>query len=286
MKVGIVLEGGAMRALYMCGVLDTLMEEGIKLDAFIGVSAGALFSLNYVSGQKGRALRYNKVYAGDKRYMGLHSLLTTGNIVNKQFAYYDVTTKYDLFDQQAFRDAKAEFLVTVTNVETGEAEYIPITDVLEQMEALRATSAMPFVSRIVEWNGKKYLDGAIADAIPLEKALQMGYDKLIVVLTRPSSYRKKPANRLMLRLFYGKYKNFTNTFSQRHIQYNETVAKVAQLEQEQKIFAIRPSRTIKVKKVEKDKEKLQQIYDLGVADMKKELNSLKHYLNILQSESD
>lgn len=154
MKVGLVLEGGGLRGIFTAGVLDVLLDENIHIDGAIGVSAGALFGINFPSKQKGRALRYNKKYAKDKRYMGLHSLLTTGNIVNRDFAYYELPTTLDPFDQKAFEQSGMDFWVTVTNVETGEPEYIKITNAFEQMEAFRATSSMPIVSKIVEIEGK------------------------------------------------------------------------------------------------------------------------------------
>ena len=190
MKIGLVLEGGAMRGLYTAGVLDTLMDNGIKADTAIGTSAGVLFGVNYASGQRGRALRYNKKYAPTGSYMGIRSLLTTGNIINKQFAYYDLPSKLDIFDEEAFEASGMDFYATVTNVETGEAEYIRITDCFKQIEVMRATAAMPYVSKIVEYEGKKYLDGGVADSIPVEKCIEMGCDKVIVVLTRPIEYRK------------------------------------------------------------------------------------------------
>ena len=279
MKVGLVLEGGAMRGMYTAGVLDIFLDHQIPVDGIIGVSAGVLFGVNYVSKQRGRALRYNLNYAGDKRYMGIHSLITTGNIVNKDFAYYEVPFKLDLFDQETFANSKTDFYATVTNVDSGKAEYIKITDVYKQMEVFRATSAMPFVSKIVSLDNKKYLDGGIADSIPVDKCHELGYDKIIVVLTRPLEYRKKKTNTLVPKLVYSKYPNFVEAINQRYQKYNQTVAKIAKLEKENKIFVIRPSRTVPIKRLEKDPERLQELYDLGVVDSKKRIDDLINYLN-------
>lgn len=279
MKVGLVLEGGAMRGMYTAGVLDIFLDHQIPVDGIIGVSAGVLFGANYVSKQRGRALRYNIKYAGDKRYMGIHSLITTGNIVNKDFAYYEVPFKLDLFDQETFANSKTDFYATVTNVDSGKAEYIKITDVYKQMEVFRATSAMPFVSKIVSLDNKKYLDGGIADSIPVDKCHELGYDKIIVVLTRPLEYRKKKTNTLVPKLVYRKYPNFVEAINQRYQKYNQTVAKIAKLEKENKIFVIRPSRTVPIKRLEKDPERLQELYDLGVVDSKKRIDDLINYLN-------
>ena len=155
MKVGLVLEGGAMRGMFTAGVLDVFLDEQIHIDGIVSVSAGALFGVNLPSKQRGRVLRYNKKYLNDKRYMGWHSLFTTGNIVNKEFAFYQLPVELDVFDQEAFARSGIDFYTVLTNVESGEAEYVKIYDAFEQMETLRATSAMPFVSKMVEINGKK-----------------------------------------------------------------------------------------------------------------------------------
>ena len=150
MKVCFVLEGGALRGLYTAGVLDYLMDKKLNIDAMIGVSAGALFGINYFSDQKGRTLRYNLKYCNDKRYMSIRSLLLTGNLVNKNFAYYKVTKELDPFDEEAFKKNNKDFYLITTNVETGKDECIKITKPIEELEYLRATSAMPFYSRIIK----------------------------------------------------------------------------------------------------------------------------------------
>lgn len=277
-KVGLVLEGGAMRGMYTAGVLDVFLDNNIKVDGIIGVSAGALFGVNYCSKQKGRALRYNKKYVGNKNYMSLYSLFKTGNIVNKQFAFYDVPLKYDIFDTEEFKKSKTDFYATVTNVKTGEAEYIRLDDVIEQMEVLRATGAMPFVSEIVEYNGEKYLDGALADSIPFTKCMDMGYDKIIVVLTKPFNYRKKKPAEFLAKVVYKDYPNLVNAINTRYIRYNESLDVITDLENKKEIFVFRPSRKVKMSRIEKDPEKLQEMYDLGVSDCNGLLDNLKKYL--------
>ncbi len=142
MKVGLVLEGGGMRGLYTAGVLDAFLEAGIKVDGVVSVSAGALFGVNYLSNQPKRALRYNKRFMGDRRYMSFWSWLTTGNFVNKEFSYYKVPMELDVFDQEAFAESGVPFYVVTTDIETGKPDYIKIDHVFEQMEALRASSAL------------------------------------------------------------------------------------------------------------------------------------------------
>ncbi|MGY6771722.1 patatin-like phospholipase family protein [Gallibacterium genomosp. 1] len=279
MKVGLVLEGGAMRGLYTAGILDVFLEQDIHVDGIVGVSAGVLFGVNYPSKQKGRALRYNLKYVNDKRYMGLHSLITTGNIINKDFAFYDLPINIDRFDEQAFIDSGIDFYATLTNIDTGQAEYIKLSHIFDQMEVLRATSAMPFVSKIVEIDGKRYLDGGIADSIPLKKCQQLGYDKIIVILTRPLGYRKKAVNPLLFKLFYAKYPNLVTSLAQRYLNYNQSIEQVITADNKGEIFVFRPSKTLSIKRIEKDPIKIQAMYDLGVADAHQALTGLKHYLS-------
>lgn len=278
MKIGLVLEGGAMRGMFTAGVLDVLLDEQIAVDGAVTVSAGALFGINYPAKQRGRVLRYNLKYLHDKRYMGWHSLFTTGNVVNKAFAFYELPFTLDPFDQATFAASQIDFWVTLTNIETGEPEYVKITDAFAQMEVLRATSAMPMVSRVVEIEGKKYLDGGISDSIPLDKAMVLGYDKIIVILTRPLDYRKKPSNNWLFKLFYRHYPKLIERWENRYAEYNQAVEKVIEMEKAGKIFVIRPSESLDISRLEKDLAKVQAMYDLGVKDGQAALSELKNYL--------
>lgn len=278
MKVGLVLEGGAMRGLFTAGVLDVFLQEQIQVDGIVSVSAGALFGVNYPSKQAGRTLRYNLAYLNDKRYIGLSSLLRTGNIVNKEFAFYELPFTLDPFDNQAFKASGIDFFVTVTNVETGQAEYIKIEDPFAQMETLRATSAMPYVSQYVEIDGKKYLDGGISDSIPLHFCQNLGYDKIIVILTRPLDYRKTKSTVLFAKWFYHQYPHLVKALANRYLEYNQRVEEIIQLQHEQKIFVIRPSLSLPIHRIEKNPAKIQAMYDLGVSDAKQALAALKSYL--------
>lgn len=278
MKIGLVLEGGAMRGMYTAGVLDTFLENNIEVDGVIGVSAGVLFGVNYLSKQKGRVIRYNKRFINDKRYMGFWSLLTTGNIINKQFSFYEVPQKLDVFDNDTFKESKIDFWATITNMETGKAEYIKLKDLFAQMEVLRATSAMPFVSKIVDLESGKYLDGGISDSIPVEKCKELGYDKIIVVLTRPLEYRKKKTKEFLTNIYYRKYPKFAKTLNNRYKIYNETIEKIIDMENKKEIFVIRPSKLVKVKRIEKNPDKLQEMYELGLEDANNCLENLKRYI--------
>ena len=279
MKVGLVLEGGAMRGMYTAGVLDSFMDNGIDADGIIGVSAGACFGCNLFSGQKGRALRYNQRFAGDPRNVSIRSLITTGDIVNKEFAYYVVPTKYDVFDEEAFERHGGEYWVVVTNVETGEAEYMRMHNLLRDIEMMRASASMPFCSKMVPIGGMKYLDGGIADSIPAKKALEMGYDKVVVVLTQPDDYVKKPMNPVMIKAFYRKYPNLCTTLEERHERYNGQVEEVRRLEAEGRIFVIRPKEALNIKRLEKDPEELARVHGIGLRDGEAAMEALRAYLD-------
>lgn len=280
-KVGMVLEGGSMRGIFTTGVLDTMLENNIEVDGIIGVSAGALFGINYFSKQKGRAIRYNKKYLGDKRYISTHSLLTTGNLVNKEFTFYKLTKELDPLDNETFINNNKDFYVTTTNIETGEPDYLKINNVYEQLEEFRASSAMPFASEIIEINNKKYLDGGISDSIPIDKCISLGYDKIIVILTQPLGFQKPPLDYKqlkMIKLKYRKYPNLINAMQQRYIKYNKTLEKIIDLENKKEIFVIRPSKKINLDIKNTDKTKLDEIYNMGINDCNKIINELKEYL--------
>lgn len=281
MKVGLVLEGGGMRGMFTCGVLDTLMDENIDVDLIIGTSAGALFGINYFSEQKGRAIRYNMKYAKDIRYMSRTSYILTGNLVNKNFAFYKINNKKDPFDNDSFIKNNKDFYAVATNVETGKPEYLKITNPLKQLEFLRATSALPLASKMVKINDKKYLDGGISDAVPLNKILGFNLDKVIVVLTRPKDYRKTPISDKALKKINKKFKDYPNllkTMKNRYKNYNDTLDAIEKLEKDKKIFVIRPDKSININIVKKDKKLLVDAYNLGVKNTNEVLNDLKDYL--------
>ena len=280
MKTGLVLEGGAMRGMYTAGVLDVFMEEDITFDGVIGVSAGALFGVNLLSRQAGRVIRYNKRFNADPDYLGLRPLLRTGNIVDTDYAYHRVPRELDVFDDETYRASGIPFYAVVTNVETGEPEYIKIESVFDQMDVLRASGSMPFVSRPVEINGKKYLDGAITDSIPFEKFLEMGYDRLVVVLTKPAGYVKKPISPLLPRMRYANaYPKFAQKVRDRHIMYNASTARLGELEREGAVLVLRPSEHMKISRVEKDPDKLQALYDVGVRDAQAKKEQIRRFLS-------
>lgn len=265
MKTGLVLEGGAMRGLFSAGVMDVLMEHQIAFDGAIGVSAGAAFGCNYKSRQPGRVIRYNTEYARDPRYCSLRSLFKTGDLFGADFCYHELPNKLDPFDTEAFQQNPMEFYVVCTDVLTGEAVYqkCGIADD-ECFEWLRASASMPLVSRTVEIGGRRMLDGGIADSIPLRYFEQIGYNKILVILTQPEGYRKKKNKALpLIRLSLRQYPKMVEALEKRHEKYNDTLAYVKKREREGAVLVLRPQDSLSIGRVEHNPERMRQVYDCG-----------------------
>ena len=279
MTTGLVLEGGAHRAIYTAGVLDVFMENGITFDGVIGVSAGAIHGCAFVSKQRGRSINYTLKYANDKRYMSYYSWLTTGNMVGEQFCYHELPEKLFPFDHQTFEQSPTKFYVTCSNLQTGKAEYILCEELREKMPYLRASASMPFVSHISHINGQDFLDGGICDSIPIRAFQKMGYDKCVVVQTRNAGYRKKK-NKLswLAPLVYRRYPKFARAIAERHIMYNAQMQDIEQMEKNGEIFVIRPSRYEKISHMEKNVQTLRKVYELGRADALAALPAMRKFL--------
>lgn len=279
MKTALILEGGAMRGMYTAGVLDVLMENNIETDLCIGVSAGALFGINYKSKQPGRVLRYNLKYSCDKRFVGAYSLFKTGDLMNKQFYFDDLPYKLDPMDLKTYKESKMQFKAVVTNLKTGKAEYVDIDDLGDYkcMEYLRASGSLPYLSRNVVIDGIPYLDGGVADSVPVEYCIENGYDKIIVILTRPYGFRKKGTIKLT-RLFYRNYPEFCHTLKHRNEAYSKQYELIEALEKEGKILVISPSRVIKAKATEKNPDVLKSLHTLGIKDCTEKLKEIISYL--------
>lgn len=277
MKIGLVLEGGAMRGMFTAGVLDVFLENHIIADCVVGVSAGALFGVNYLSGQKGRVIRYNKRFNRDPGYMGLLPLLREGNIVSTRYAYEEVPRRLDPFDDAAFQRSGVPFYAVITNVDSGKPEYVQIHSVFEQMDVLRASGSMPMVSHPVLLNGQRYLDGGISDSIPFVWMASQGCDRLVVILTRDKQYRKRPMPSALIRLYETRYPQVAARLRERHALYNRSVEQLERWEAQGKAFVIRPSHPVDVKRIEKDPAKLQAAYELGQQDARANLDRLRDY---------
>lgn len=277
MKTGMILAGGAMRGMYTAGVLDVFMENAVKVDGIAGISAGAVFGVNFLSGQKGRVIRYNKRFNTDRNYMGIKPLLLTGNIVDTKLAYHIVPEELDPFDDEAYRASGIPFYAGITCVETGEAKLVKIDSVFGQMDVLRASASMPFVSRPVALDGGHYLDGDVADGIPYRRMFEMGYDRLIVILTRERGYQKKPVSPLMIQLRYGRHKAFAAALLRRHERYYDGVRELEKLQKEGRVYLIAPSEPIAIGRIEKNPDRLQSVYELGLRDGRAAIEKLREW---------
>ena len=281
MKKGLILEGGAMRGLFTAGVIDVMMENQIEFDGAVGVSAGAAFGCNYKSKQIGRVVRYNTRFCGDKRFGGLHSLLTTGNIFNTDFAYGEVPLKYDVFDFDTYENNPMDFYVVCTDIETGKAVYHNYKGRADHgFDWIRASASMPLVSEIVEINGRKMLDGGISDSIPVRFFEKKGYDKNVVILTRPAGYVKKKNNLMpLIRKKYKDYPKLVEAMEKRHIIYNKTLSYIAAQEKAGNLFVIRPAQKLEIGKIEKDPRKIKAVYEIGRETMLPQIDAVKQFLN-------
>lgn len=283
MKIGLVLEGGGMRGAYTCGILDAFLDHEIEVNGVIGVSAGACHGCSYVSKQRGRAFRITETFQHDKRYMSLRSLITSGDLFNAKFTYHTIPEQLDKYDFKAFNQTNTKLYAVCTNVETGEPEYFRMIRMEEDVEYVRASASLPIVSRIVEIDGKKLLDGGISDSIPLKKFQSMGYEKNIVVLTQCKEYRKKKdASLPLIRALYRRYPAMVKKMEDRHIRYNQTLDYLEEQEQAGKVLILRPKQNVEIGRLEKDIEKLRSLYRQGYEDACEKMDAINHFINDLQ----
>ncbi len=279
-KLGLVLEGGGMRGVYTAGVLDFFIDKNIYPDGVIGVSAGACHACSYLSKQRGRAYKVNTAYLHKKEYMSFHSFITTGNYINEEFVYHTIPDQLDLYDYDAFQQNHIDFYAVASNLETGEAEYFKCTDLHKDIDYVRASASLPLLSKIVEVDGKKVLDGGVSDSIPILKFQDMGYNKNIVVLTQSANYRKGKNNLLpILKRVYKHYPKFLNKIEHRHLSYNKTLQQIEEMEKRHEIFVIRPSSDVTIHRLEKNLDHLEALYQQGYHDAKNRYQELLEYIN-------
>lgn len=280
MKTGLVLEGGAMRGLFTAGVLDALMAHGIDVDGVIGVSAGAAFGCNLKSKQPGRVLRYNLRCCRDWRYASWRSLLLTGNLFGAEFCYHTLPEKLDPFDATEFARDPLEFHLVCTDVESGKAVYRKCDRADElTMEYIRASASMPLVSRMVELDGRKFLDGALSDSIPLEHFEEIGYQRNLVVLTQPAGYAKRPSRALpLLKLVYRRYPRLVELAATRHLRYNAQLEYVRRAEEAGRALVIRPEAPLPIGRICHDPEALRTVHEIGMQTAGKRLDEIREFL--------
>lgn len=280
-KAGLVVEGGGMRGVYSSGVLDFFIEKDLFFENNYGVSAGACHLCSYLAKQYKRAFRVNVDYLNDKRYCSVHSLLKTGNLFGAEMLYDIIPNELDLFDYDTYNKNESNFYVVITDINTGKPEYVKIGDLKKDIIYVRASSSLPLLAQNVKINDKEYLDGGISDSIPIKKSIADGNKKNVVILTRDSTYRKGK-NSLMpiIKLKYKKYPNFVKSMADRYIVYNEILDFIKELEDNGDVFVIRPKKPVNIGRTEKNREKLEALYNDGYNDAKDCYEELIKYLNI------
>ena len=263
-NTGLVLEGGGLRGVFTCGVLDYFMDNGIRFPFTIGVSAGACNGLSYMSGQRGRAKASNIDLMEKYHYVGFKYLFTQKCIMDFKLLFEEFPEKIIPYDYDAYFSNPDRFVMVTTNCITGKAEYFEEKTSSERvMDIVRASSSLPFVSPISYVDGIPMLDGGIADSIPVEYAMSQGYEKLVVVLTRNRGYRKKAGSMPLAKAVYRKYPALQKALSERNAIYNRTMDLIERLEDEGRITVIRPLKPVDVSRMEKDTDKLRALYQEG-----------------------
>ena len=287
-KLGLVMEGGAMRGLFTAGVIDVFMEEGIRTDGVIGVSAGATFGCNYVTQQKGRPLRYCTRFCRDPRFCSTASLLLTGDMFGAEFCYHTIPEKLDPIDNETFLRSGIPFYIVCTDVNTGKAVYHQCRDMLsrEELEWVRAGASMPLCSQIVKAGKYELLDGGIADSVPLKYFEYKGYARNIVILTQPADYVKQPNSTMpLVRTVYRKYPKLIRALERRHEIYNQQIAYVREAEQNGTAFVIRPPEKLPVSHLTHDPELMRTVYATGRRTAMAAIPALREFLEGIRTEA-
>ena len=273
-KTALVLEGGGLRGVFTCGVLDFFMDKGIHFPFTVGVSAGACNGLSFMSGQRGRARASNIDLMDKYHYIGFRYLLTQRCIMDFKLLFEDFPERIIPYDYDAYFSNPDRFVMVTTNCLTGKAEYLEErSSSARVMDIVRASSSLPFASPITYVDGIPMLDGGIADSIPVEYAISQGYEKIVVVLTRNKGYRKRNSSMPLAKVAYRKYPNLQKALAERNAVYNRTMDLVERLEDEGRIIAIRPSKPVEVGRMENDTSKLAALYEEGYNEASRLINN-------------
>ncbi|WP_333860344.1 patatin-like phospholipase family protein [Clostridium sp.] len=280
-NIGLVLEGGGMRGLYTTGVLDFFMEKDLYFPYVIGVSMGACNGLSYVSRQKGRNKNININYVNDPRYLSYKNLIIKKELFGSEFIFDELPNKLEIFDIETFTKAKEKFVVAVTDCDKGEAVYFEKSECKDKdvYDVVKASSSLPFMAPVVKFQGLNLLDGGVADPIPIKKSIKDGNNKNVIILTRNEGYVKKPFKmKFLARKIYSQHKGLADAIVYRHKKYNSTLNYIEKLEKEGRAFVIRPGEILKVRRIEKDKNKLIELYNQGYREASQCYDKLQEWI--------
>ncbi|MEA4827396.1 patatin-like phospholipase family protein [Clostridium sp. JNZ J1-5] len=279
-NIGLVLEGGGMRGIYTAGVLDFFMEKDLYFPYVIGVSAGACNATSYISKQKGRNKKVNINYIKNPKYLSFRNLIMEKSIFGIKFIYDELPNKLEPFDYETFTNSEQKFMIGTTDCLTGKPVYFEKNECKDILKIIRASSSLPLLAPMVEVDNKLLLDGGISDSIPIKKSMEDGNIRNIIILTRNKEYRKEPAKfKKVIKSKYRRYPNLVNTIFNRYKVYNETLDYIEELEDKNQIFIIRPSKDLKVDRLEKNQDKLKELYELGYNDTKRRYESIIKWIN-------
>ncbi|MCM1251386.1 MAG: patatin family protein [Clostridium sp.] len=280
-QAGLVLEGGAMKGIYTAGVLDFFLDKEIEFSSCYGVSAGACCLCSYLSKQRGRAYHVNVDYLGQKAYCSVESLIKTGDLFGADMCYSLIPDYLDPYDYDMFDRYQGKAYAVVTNIKTGETEYMQLKDMRKDTIAVRASSSMPLVSRNVKIDGELYLDGGISDSIPIRRSMKDGNQKNVIILTKEEGYVRQPAGAelALVKARYLRYPKVYELMRQRHLSYNSTMQYIEEMREKGKVFVIRPKQKSGVGRIEKDRAKLDALYEEGYRDAENCYLELLEYLS-------
>ena len=279
-QAGLILEGGGMRGVFTSGVLDFFLDKEIEFSSCYGVSMGACNACSYLSRQRGRSYDIVVDYIGDKRYCSMYSLLTTGDLFGADFLYNEIPNRLNPYDYKTFRAYRGKFYAVLTDCKTGLAVYYHVKDMHKDIQAVRASSSLPLVSRMVSIDGRKYLDGGIADSIPIRRSIKDGNQKNVIILTRAKDYRKAPMKMSgLISARYAGYPGLAEGMKSRADRYNDTLDFIRREEDAGNIFVIRPKEPVHIGRVEKDTQKLRALYEEGYACAAQCFEELTEYLS-------
>ena len=281
LKGAMCLEGGSLRGLFTAGVLDALLDNEVYIEYVNGVSAGSMNGMNYISRQRGRSKRINLKYLHDKRYISYKNMFKSRQIFNFDFLFDDISNKYDIFDWESFNDKAKKYEVVATDVITGESKFFDKNICSDIISAVKASASMPVMSKMIDVEGRKYLDGGISTSIAYKRAFDVGYSKAIVVLTREEGYRKKPVNKINESIYKRYFKPLPNLVEKLMTvpeRYNKMQEEMEELAKEGKLLIIRPQNKVTVQRLEHSSVKLEKLYNEGYEVGSKNIENIKNFI--------